>query len=148
MSASPMPARRADATTPTPPIHASCSADAEIREPDRLAVPICDPGRFQVEVELLLHPSESRLVDVHRHEVALVRGREELRTLAQREHVRGAELDAQVRSRRTIPSLEARRVRLDPIVTDRPSPRTASTSMLPSVPSSRSAAVCVSAPAQ
>ena len=91
------PSRRdhADAADPCVPV-----ADAEVREPDQLAVPIRDPRRINVEVELVLHPLERGLVDVHGHEVALVCRGEELRALGRREHPRGAKFEAHRGGRR------------------------------------------------
>jgi hypothetical protein len=98
------PSRRQDAHAADPGILAP---NAEVAEAHGGAVPEGDPRGVDVEVEDCFHRRERRLLDLKREHVALVRGREELRTLGPVEDARRAELDGQDRPRRGVPSLEA-----------------------------------------
>src|SRR5581483_1607474 len=80
-------ARRGDDADPADP--AVLAADAEVREPDRFAVPERDARRLRIEVERRGHHADGVLVHVERDEGALVRRVDERRELARGERARG-----------------------------------------------------------
>src|SRR2546429_9955915 len=81
------------------------AAEGEICEAGRLAVAEGGSGRVEIVVERVFHEFELLLVDVERHDVALVRGVEQRGTLARRDRPRRADVESLRQSRsRTFPA--------------------------------------------